>query len=92
MAKKPESIDYFFMSHTMTKPPVTLNTKSQNNIGTKGQQKGVTEDSDSAKPKPAMIIDRGVLFMKRLEEEGALILMRDSHRATLNAFETEDNT
>lgn len=27
--------------------------------------------------------------MKRLEDSGALILMRDSHRATLNAFEED---
>lgn len=31
------------------------------------------------------IVDRGCLFMKRLEEAGEVIYMRESHRANIRA-------
>lgn len=71
-----QSPDYFFMSHI----PVQ-------NVSASVKIKRTIKPPVQEKPQK---IDRGVLFMKRLEDEGATVYMKDADRDMINAFNNDD--
>ena len=71
--KKKEEMDFFFMSHLMTQPP----DECKRTVIKKPPPK-VDQNS-----KPSKYMDRGVLFMKRLEDEGANIKINRLDRDTI---------
>ena len=81
-SKVPESkTDFFFMQPSLqSKPNLNSNVSKPS-----GSKKCYTK----ARYEKPQIIDRGVLFMKRLEMGGASIIMKDADRDMIEVFTDE---